>query len=336
MPGLVLDLMACLSHAAAGFSNGRHPLFLVLFIHFEPHEAMMSTQTQVSIYGLYGEETPEDDLKFVHIEAISTRSTLYDWQIKPHAHHGMFQLLFLAGGGAKVRIDKDLHNIVAPAVICIPGGTVHGFEFFPQTEGWVLTLGDSLLNARLDPRARALIHPLLVAPVVTALNDAPKTVALIGTMLDRIADEFTLPRPGGGAMLDGMIQIILLEIGRRQQPQNAPTGQRKRHLQFQRFRELLEQNYKSHWTIDEYAAQMGLTPARLNRLCRAMTGKTVGTVIQDRLVLEAQRLLTYTNATATMVAFETGFREPAYFSRFFKRRTGLSPVAYRKMQEHQD
>ncbi|WP_420569604.1 helix-turn-helix domain-containing protein [Thalassovita sp.] len=293
----------------------------------------MGKPDEVSIYGLYGEETPEDDLRFVHIEAISTRSTLYDWQIKPHAHHGMFQILFLAGGGAKVMIDQGLYNIVAPAVICIPGGTVHGFEFFPQTEGWVLTMGDSLLSAGQDSRVRELIHPLLIAPVVLPLSDSPKTVTLISSMLDKIEGEFNLPQPGRGAMFDWMIQIILLEIGRRQQPETSGTGQKKRHRKFQQFRTLLEQNYKSHWTIEDYATQLGMTTSRLNRLCRTMTGKTIGTVIQDRLILEAQRLLTYTNATATMVAFETGFRDPAYFSRFFKRRTGLSPVEFRKTQE---
>lgn len=294
----------------------------------------MEKSNEVSIYGLYGEETPEDDLRFVHIEAISTRSHLYDWQIKPHAHQGMFQLLFLAGGAARVMVDQNLHNIVAPAVICIPGNTVHGFEFNPDTEGWVLTVGDTLLGAGNDPRGQGLIRPLLVAPVLMPLADSPKTVNLISSMLDKIEGEFNLPQPGRGAMFDWMIQIILVEIGRRQK-RLAPdeTGQQKRHEQFQHFRELLEQHYKSHWAVEAYADRLGITPPRLNRLSRTMTGKTIGTLIQDRLVLEAQRLLTYTNATATMVAFETGFRDPAYFSRFFKRRTGLSPVEYRKAQE---
>lgn len=297
----------------------------------------MEQPDEISIYGLYGEETPDDDLRFVHIEAISTRSHLYDWQIKPHAHKGMFQLLFLSAGPATVRIDHDLHKIDAPAVICIPGNTVHGFEFTPETEGWVLTVGDTLLSAGHDPRGTDLIRPLLLTPVLMPLSDSPKAVKLIGSMLEKIADEFNLPQPGRGAMFDWMIQIILVEIGRRtQRAAPAEIVQKKRHNQFQQFRELLEANYRSHWAVEDYAGEMGLTPPRLNRLCRGMTGKTVGTVIQDRLILEAQRLLTYTNATATMVAFEIGFRDPAYFSRFFRRRTGLSPVEFRQAQEQRN
>lgn len=294
----------------------------------------MDTPDQVTIYGLYGEAVPEDDLRFVHIEAISTRSHLYDWQIKPHAHQGMFQLLFLSGGSAKVRIDHELYNIAAPAVISIPGNTVHGFQFMPGSEGWVLTVGDTLLSSGRDPRSQALIRPLMVSPVLLSLSDSPKTVSLISSMLDKIEGEFNLPEPGRGAMFDWMIQIILVEIGRRQQ-RLAPTetDQQKRHDQFQRFRELLEQNYKAHWSVEDYADHLGMTAPRLNRLCRNMTGKTAGAVVQDRLTLEAQRLLIYTNATATMVAYEIGFRDPAYFSRFFRRRTGLSPVEYRQSQD---
>ena len=291
----------------------------------------MTQPAEISTYGLYGEETPEDDLSFVHIEAISTRSNLYDWQIKPHAHKGMFQILFLNAGAAQVAIDRDLHKITAPAVICIPGNTVHGFEFMPQSEGWVLTVGDHLLTTGHDPRTQALTRPLLLGPVLLSLGDSPKTVNLIGSMLSKIEAEHTLPQPGRGAMFEWMIQIVLVEIGRRQQlVADSATNQQKRHMQLQQFRELVELHYKSHWSIKDYAQQLGLTTPRLNRLCRAMTGKTAGLLIQDRLTLEAQRLLIYTNATATMVAYEIGFKDPAYFSRFFKRRTGLSPVDFRK------
>ena len=71
----------------------------------------------------------------------------------------------------------------------------------------------------------------------------------------------------------------------------------------------------------------------MREICQGMTGKSAGTLVQDRLVLEAQRLLIYTNATSSMVAYELGFKDPSYFSRFFKRRTGLSPMAFRNEQE---
>ncbi|MEJ2020326.1 MAG: hypothetical protein P8X51_19310 [Maritimibacter sp.] len=91
----------------------------------------MVAEKQVTVFGLYGEEKPEDEVEFFHIEKISTRSSQYDWQIKPHVHHGMFQILFLSAGEAQVHIDGNLYKTTAPAVICLPGNVVHGFQFLP-------------------------------------------------------------------------------------------------------------------------------------------------------------------------------------------------------------
>lgn len=293
----------------------------------------MQGQEKVTVFGLYGEKKPEDDLDFFHIEKISTRSSQYDWQIRPHRHHGMFQLLFLSGGEAEVQIDDSLHETAAPAVICLPGGVVHGFRFQPGSEGWVLTVGETLLSGSTDPLTRMLIGPLLVSPLRLQLVPDASDAALIGAVLEQIYDEFNLPRLGRGAMFDWMVRIILLTIRRGQEEHRPETpGPRARHWQFQRFRELLEAHYKEHWPVETYADALGMPPARLNRICRGATEKTAGALIQDRLTLEAQRLLIYTNATASMVAAELGFQDPAYFARFFKRRTRLSPIGFRNEQ----
>ena len=76
--------------------------------------------------------------------------------------------------------------------------------------------------------------------------------------------------------------------------------------------------------------ELALSQARLNRLCKSFAGKGAGELIQDRLALEAQRHLIYTSASASMIAYELGFQDPAYFSRFFKRRTGMAPRRFRE------
>jgi AraC family transcriptional activator of pobA len=291
----------------------------------------MAEPGKVSVYGLYGEEKPEDDLGFVHIEQISTRSSQHDWQIKPHTHHGMFQLLFLKKGDAETRVDRRLENLAAPAVVCLPGNVVHGFRFRPGAEGWVLTFGESIFADDPDPRTQALIEPLSLAPVLMQLTEASEQTGLIDSMLEKMHAEFNWPQLGRGAMFSWMIRIILVTVRRWQDENEAPvgTGTRKRRESFVKFRQLLESRYKAHWTVEHYADELGLSAARLNRLCRAVAGRPAGSLIQDRLILEAQRLLVYTNATSSMVADELGFQDPAYFSRFFKRRTGVSPMAFR-------
>ncbi len=78
-----------------------------------------------------------------------------------------------------------------------------------------------------------------------------------------------------------------------------------------------------------YAAALGLSPGHLNALCREHVRRSAGACIRGRIVLEARRLLRYTDMTAAMIVYSLGFEDPSYFTRFFTRETGLSPRRYR-------
>lgn len=103
-----------------------------------------------------------------------------------------------------------------------------------------------------------------------------------------------------------------------------------RRTMFTRFRTLVEENYRQRWSIADYAASMGISESRLNRICRSFTRKTAFEVVQDRILLEAQRYLVYTAAPISEIAYELGFNDPAYFCRFFKKKTGRTAKAFRQ------
>ena len=98
---------------------------------------------------------------------------------------------------------------------------------------------------------------------------------------------------------------------------------------FSRFRAEVEQHYKDQWQVADYAGALRATPTRLNRLCVKLAGKSAFDIAQDRLVLEACRKLTYVPASIASIAYELGFQDPAYFSRLFKKRVGVTPKTFR-------
>jgi AraC family transcriptional regulator, transcriptional activator of pobA len=100
-----------------------------------------------------------------------------------------------------------------------------------------------------------------------------------------------------------------------------------------RFVHLVEQHFLDHWPMERYAARLGLSTQRLNRLVRQHARRSALQLVHERLLREACRRLIYVAVPATRLAFELGFDDPAYFSRFFKRHTGLSPQRWR--QAHQ-
>jgi AraC family transcriptional activator of pobA len=86
--------------------------------------------------------------------------------------------------------------------------------------------------------------------------------------------------------------------------------------------------------VSEYALELGVTPGHLNALCRWHLGQSAGSLIRQRLALEAKRMLIYGDIPAFAVARELGFRDPAYFSRFFKREVGAAPRRFRHDRRH--
>ena len=97
----------------------------------------------------------------------------------------------------------------------------------------------------------------------------------------------------------------------------------------ERLQAAIERFYLSHAAIGFYARELNVTESRLNRACRAVAGCSPLELIQDRLLLEARRKLTYIAAPVSTLAYELGFEDPAYFWRFFKRHTGMTPAEFR-------
>lgn len=101
----------------------------------------------------------------------------------------------------------------------------------------------------------------------------------------------------------------------------------------ERFVQQVEKDYRDRHRVSDYAAQLGLTPGHLNALCREVLHTSAGAWLRARRVLEAQRLLLYTDLTAAEIGHRLGFDDPSYFSRFFRRETGRSPTVFRRETE---
>ena len=224
---------------------------------------MTDSIRDVPVFKLYGAplEWPTPDL--LHCESIPARSRLHDWEIKPHRHADLAQLLYVRKGWAQLQVEGEPTRVEQPSIQFVPPLCIHGFQFSERIDGYVLTLAAPLL-ARLQAHRRAEARP-----------------------------------------------------GRGQEYLSA-------------FSQLVERHFREHLGIDEYARRLGISPAHLNSVARRLSGQTALGIVHQRLLLEAKRDLVYTAMTVNEIADRLGFSEPAYFTRFFKRLSGVSPSAFRK------
>ncbi len=94
--------------------------------------------------------------------------------------------------------------------------------------------------------------------------------------------------------------------------------------------EEVEAGFRSTHAVVDISDRLPITRGRLDALCRRHAGRTAPQVIHDRIVLEAQRGLIYTGLTVAEIAYELGFVDPAYFTRFFAREVGETPGEFRR------
>ena len=95
------------------------------------------------------------------------------------------------------------------------------------------------------------------------------------------------------------------------------------------FKHLVDARYHQWHKVNDYAAEVHLSPKYLSQTVKQFTGKSAKEFIQDRLVLEAKRLLLHTDLSVKEVAYKIGFEEPLHFSAFFKKKAGVSPSSFR-------
>lgn len=288
--------------------------------------------TDVPRFFLYKDEELTRDAAFFHIEDIRSRSERYDWEIASHAHPGLYQLVLLLAGRAEVVLDGVTEHLPAPGAVSLPPGVVHAFRFHPGSHGYVLTLAEGRLLAA-ERQAGAWLGQVLFARAGLLRFVAGETaIEQLGQLLVQIHDEFRHREPGQAPMLEWLANAVLLRVARQQQAHATaanPVAQAQSAL-FGRLRSLIEAHYLEHWPINRYAEALHSTASNLNRLCREVADCPPSALIQERLLLEARRRLLYTAAPVSRLAYELGFQDPAYFCRFFRRRTGMTPGDFRR------
>jgi AraC family transcriptional activator of pobA len=289
--------------------------------------------TDLRTFTLYG-EGQSVQVPALHVESIQSRSSRYDWEIQAHVHQGLHQVIWIASGPGEVILDESRSSCEGPAALVIPPGVAHAFRFTSLTDGQVLTfsaaalaegegggVGEALQTLFSQPRT---LHP--------ESSEAERLAALFSTLqaeadsADRDPDlNHANPVP---LWLARAVVWRLAQSARQADLPPARTGSGQRAL-YTRWVVLVERHYREHWPVSRYAERLGLSEERLNRMVKAETGLTAQAVLHARLTREACRRLVHVAAPVSHLAFELGFEDPAYFCRFFKRQTGLSPRTYR-------
>lgn len=279
------------------------------------------------VFKLYGEAQAWPDPDLLHCETIESRSRLHAWCIATHRHADLAQVLYVRTGALRLQLEDWYGDLAGPLLVVLPMLCVHAFEFDPAVEGFVVTLPLPQVE-RLKQRLQGAGQGLFLSAARLAL--AGEEALWVDGLIGQLIAEYEGRRPGREVMLEALLDSLAVWLVRQQTQKVATALPRRAEQHLGRFLALVEQHYRDHWPLGRYAGALGLSGVHLNAVCRQLAGTSALEIVHQRLLLEARRNLSFTQASVAEIADALGFADPAYFARFFRRGTGQSPLSYRR------
>ncbi len=225
-------------------------------------------------------------------------------------------LAFVLAGAGAVAVDFELHRVSTGSVVWVTPGAVHRWVEFDDLQGLIVMCPPT---SPLTTGTRALVTTPRTQSVFTPDTGATRYMR---AALDHLVLEVRPELAGSSPDLHAALLTALLA-----RVPAAPIGGRA-DGEFERFRVCVETGFREYRDVGHYARELGYAPRTLTRRALAATGRTAKGYIEERVVLEAKRLLVHHGLSSAACATELGFADPSAFSIFFRRITGMRPGAW--------
>ncbi|HEX8545954.1 MAG TPA: helix-turn-helix domain-containing protein [Cytophagaceae bacterium] len=238
--------------------------------------------------------------------------------------HGFFELIFIVAGSGIHTIDFIEYIIQPNTLFLISPGQVHNFQKGIIQEGFVLIF-DRDYFAQHQSDNEMLMHVVacgLQRPQISVVGDE---VIHISNCKDLIDDELKKDTPDYEIVRSALKIMLLkaLHLGKLQ-IDRAISKYALHKKQYLDFMSLIESHHTQRHEVGFYAAKLMISPKQLTVITRSVSGKTALQTIHDRVLIEAKRLLYYSELSVKEIAVALGFDDASYFSRFFVQKSGVT------------
>ena len=238
-------------------------------------------------------------------------------------------MVFFTDGSGIHEIDFDRFEIQNGSLFVLQPGQMHYWSLSNDIEGFVIIFSQELYNLYFGQKNindYNFYHSIHNRPEM--LFEAEEIAKILPyfkllTQENKQQNNFQLDK-----MLN-LLDCIHIEIARKYN-ETYSHQTHSYNIKINTFEKLLEQYFKEEKSPSFYADKLNITLKHLNRICNEILQKTATEVIMDRVILEIKRMLIDKQLAVNEVASAIGYDDYSYFSRVFKKQTGVSPKAFRE------
>lgn len=247
----------------------------------------------------------------------------------PH-RHDFYQIVLFTQGSGRHSIDFQHFTAAPHQVYYMSPGQMHDWDFDENTDGYLINFNESFFTSVCH-------NPNFVRdfPLFSTISGRPVNSLDMGCcgeveqVFAQMLEEFERGGEFKMDLLRGMLTIILVKLSRAAPTTTNPAAS-KHNLQLMRqFERHIEENFREKRLPKDYAEMLFITPNHLNQVANEMTGQSAGTLIRERVLLEAKRLLVNSDLMISQIADALNFEDNAYFARFFRKYTDVTPEGFR-------
>jgi AraC family transcriptional regulator, transcriptional activator of pobA len=239
-------------------------------------------------------------------------------------------IIYITGGSSVLQIDFDEFIALGKRVFFIDKFKVWNWISINGLKGIMVQFTDSFYNHIYTGNPKLKSDQTLTGeiPPFTMIGSGDKTEWRI--VFDLLFREYISAKNNSKEIICLTLKVLILLYRR-----NSKSGSRmfesdqKKHLIYE-FRKIVNNRFNSLRTAKDFARELNITPNYLNALCQEFFYKTVSELIQERVILEAKRMLMHTSLNISEIGYKLGFKDNSYFGRYFRKVVGMTPKSFRE------
>jgi len=249
--------------------------------------------------------------------------------------HEYFEIIWLKNGTGYHQIDLQNHPYAGSVMFMLAPGQIHKIKQQKTSEGYILKFLPSIFRQEKDFFNYILDTCLFDSDITGSVISIPEDIQeILEHLFLRMIEEFQQIETDSQNIVSSYLKILITHISRikRKKINEDPATRDPRYTLFREFKIVIEKKYKKEHSVQYYAEILNTQPRSLNAVSREYAGRSAGEMIQDRILLEAQRYLYHETKNVKEIGYELGFDDPAYFTRFFKKHTGFAPQYFKEQK----
>jgi len=248
----------------------------------------------------------------------------------PPSKHSCHTLIFISSGEHTMKLGYQEYVTTDNEIIMIPAGQIFSLDNVNNIhKGYICQFHPDILIRKYGSRELLNDFDFLKISGNPKITLTSKDVISVTNILERLRKEYSETEIADLNIVQSYLITLFYEMNKN--AVKTSKGISASEMITTKFKELIHENIKTQHQVNYYSSQLSVTPNHLNKCVKTVTGKSAVKWIDENILLEAKYLLFQTTLSVGEIATQVGFDDQSYFSRFFKKAEGISPIRYRKM-----